>query len=157
MIKSPVFKNAVIFVKDIEVSKQFYTGFMNQEIEYDFGDNVAFKGGISIWKISPSHEIADITSAGKINSSGFELYLETESIDEIADKIVKNSIKMLHPLKTEPWGQKTIRIFDPDGHLIEIGESLETFIKRIYRETGSVEETSRNTGVPQSLVEKIIQ
>lgn len=31
----------------------------------------------------------------------------------------------MNPLKEESGGQQVIRIYDPDGHLIEIGESLE--------------------------------
>lgn len=33
-------------------------------------------------------------------------------------------MKLLHDLHDEPWGQRTIRFFDPDDHLIEAGESL---------------------------------
>ena len=32
-------------------------------------------------------------------------------------------INYVHKLKEYPWGQKAIRIYDPDGHMIEIGET----------------------------------
>jgi len=43
-----VFKLPLIVVRDIERSKMFYTRVLGQEIEFDFGENVQFKGGFSI-------------------------------------------------------------------------------------------------------------
>ena len=51
------FHSSVLFVKDIEKSKDFYVKLLKQEIEYDFGMNVILKNGITLWEISPSHII----------------------------------------------------------------------------------------------------
>ena len=59
-------------------------------------------------------------------------------------------------VKTEPWGQITIRFYDPDGHLIEIGETMEVFILRIYKETDSIQTTSQRTGVSMPTIMDII-
>ncbi|MCC8174194.1 MAG: glyoxalase, partial [Odoribacter sp.] len=46
----------------------------------------------------------------------------------------------------ELWGQRTIRFYDPDGHLIEIGEALPVFLTRIYKEEGgNLEATAKRT------------
>jgi catechol 2,3-dioxygenase-like lactoylglutathione lyase family enzyme len=37
------FENVVFFVKDIEISKRFYTDVLGQEILMDFGKNVGFQ------------------------------------------------------------------------------------------------------------------
>ena len=34
------FHSTVLFVKDIEVSKQFYCNILSQEIDSDFGNNI---------------------------------------------------------------------------------------------------------------------
>jgi catechol 2,3-dioxygenase-like lactoylglutathione lyase family enzyme len=47
----PRFHSIVLFVKDIDRSKKFYTEVLGQEIDYDFGNNVALKNGITLWKI----------------------------------------------------------------------------------------------------------
>jgi catechol 2,3-dioxygenase-like lactoylglutathione lyase family enzyme len=151
------FKNIVLFVKDIAVSKQFYTEILDQQVEYDFGNTIGFKGGIALWKIQKGHEIEGLLDDEKITSSGFEVYFETENIHEVVKKIDLHHIKLLHPLKTEQWGQQTVRFFDPDGHLIEIGESLQTFIRRIYEETGSIGKTSQKTGVPEDMIMEMIE
>ena len=45
-----IFTNVVIFVKDIERSEYFYCDLLGQEVEFDFGKNVTFKSGISLWE-----------------------------------------------------------------------------------------------------------
>ena len=42
------YHSAVVFVRDIEVSKQFYTNVLELAIELDFGKNVLLKGGITL-------------------------------------------------------------------------------------------------------------
>ena len=51
------FHSSVIFVNDIEKSKDFYVRLLNQEIEHDFGKNVILKNGLSLWEINPEHVI----------------------------------------------------------------------------------------------------
>ena len=149
------FYSPVIFVHEIERSKKFYTEILDEEIEHDFGNNILFKSHLSLWKIMPDHEIAVSENKAK-EGSRFELYFETEDIQKSAKKIKANNIPLLHDIKTESWGQMTIRFFDPDHHLLEIGESFNTFITRIYKETGSIFETAQKTGVHEDLVRKII-
>lgn len=43
-------KNTVLLVKDVGISKKFYTEIMNQEIAMDIGINVGFKSGLALWK-----------------------------------------------------------------------------------------------------------
>ncbi len=149
------FYSSVIFVEDIDRSKKFYTELLNEEIEHDFGDNVMFKSQLSLWKINPDHEIAGVEDTSK-NGNAFELYFETEDILESAEKIKENNIRLLHDIKTEPWGQMTIRFFDPDDHLLEIGESFNRFITRIYNETDSIKETANRTGVHEDIIRKVV-
>lgn len=40
------------------------------------------------------------------------------------------------------WQQRVIRIFDPDGHMIEIGESMSEIAKRFLKEGKTPEETA---------------
>jgi catechol 2,3-dioxygenase-like lactoylglutathione lyase family enzyme len=140
------FSSSVLFVKDIRTSTQFYTHLLDQEIEFDFDMNILFKSKLSLWQIIPEHEIYPLADRHK-ESNAFEIYFETDNIDEFAQKIKEANVRLLHNVKTEPWGQRTIRFFDPDDHLIETGEAMPVFVGRIYHETGSLEKTSAITGV----------
>ncbi|NCU32068.1 MAG: hypothetical protein EOM23_03850 [Candidatus Moranbacteria bacterium] len=48
-------------------------------------------------------------------------------IEEAFEKLKSDGVEFLHKIQEKPWGQKTIRFFDPDRHLIEIGEVLKMF------------------------------
>ena len=50
MEKNPVYHSCVLLVKDIEKSKHFYNTILGQNIVMDFGRNVGFEGGLSIWE-----------------------------------------------------------------------------------------------------------
>ena len=85
-----------------------------------------------------------------------ELCFETAAIDEILLRLQERGVEFLHELLEESWGQRTIRFYDPDGHLIEIGEPLEVFITRLYRELGSIQAVTAKTSVSKDRVTSII-
>ncbi len=145
----------VLFVKDIELSKTFYTKLIGLSVVHDFGNNVILSGGISIWQIQQSHIISQKLETAS-NSNRFELYFEAENLDEINIKLEQNSVKFLHPIHTEPWGQRTLRFFDPDSHLIEIGEPLEVFVMNMSKQGLSPEQISIKSGIPIETVNNLL-
>ncbi len=40
------------------------------------------------------------------------------------------------------WGQRVIRFYDPDGHIIEVGEDMKMVIKRFLASGMTMEEIS---------------
>jgi len=151
---------AVLFVKDINLSKDFYVNVLQIPIELDFGKNIIFKNGFAIWEINPSHIITENLGFDKITNTyvnRFELYFETEKLDEIFEKLKSNIVYFLHEIHEESWGQRTIRFFDPDNHLIEIGETMEQFITRFYNQGMTIEQISEKTYVPKEDVIKFIK
>ena len=50
------------------------------------------------------------------------LYVDTfEEVDAACARAVQNGAQPVLPPETEPWGQRTCYIADPEGNLIEIG------------------------------------
>ena len=153
------FHSTAAFVKDIAVSKKFYTEILEQVIELDFGKNVILKGGITLWEIDPNHIIPKqlgTDSIGDERINRFEFYFETDDIDGVFEKLKGNGVELLHSLHEEPWGQRTVRFFDPDRHLIEVGETLGTFVKRLHREGMTPEHVSEKTSIPLETVRGLI-
>jgi len=153
------YHSAVVFVKDIEVSKQFYTKVLELVIELDFGKNVLLKGGITLWEINPNHIIPQQLGTNSIYDKGvnrFELFFETTDIETVAEKLSTSGVEYFHSVHEEPWGQRTVRFFDPDRHLIEIGELLETFVNRLHVNNMTPEQISRKTSIPLDKVRQII-
>jgi len=148
-----------LFVKDIEVSKDFYVNILQQQIELDFGKNVIFKAGFVIWEIRDSHIIPAKVGLDKMydySVNRFELYFETNNILENFRNLKSKNVLFLHEIHEEIWGQQTIRFFDPDNHLIEIGESMEQFVSRFYKQGLTIEQVSARTYVPVEEVKRLI-
>jgi len=153
------FHSTAAFVKNIQVSKKFYTEILEQMIELDFGKNVILKGGITLWEFNPNHIILKklgLDSAVDQKTNRFEFYFETDKIDRVFQKLKENGVEFLHSLHEEPWGQRTVRFFDPDRHLIEVGETLKTFVKRLHREGMTAEQVSEKTSIPLETVRELI-
>ena len=60
----------------------------------------------------------------------FEIALYVDTLDEVDEEykkaIQKGATSVLEP-ETEPWGQRTCYIADPEGNLIEIGSFNKPF------------------------------
>jgi catechol 2,3-dioxygenase-like lactoylglutathione lyase family enzyme len=145
------FQSSVIFVKDIEVSKDFYTRLMGMKIATDLGLDVILEGGLTLWQVFPEQVIPQKLGWEAVmgrTGNRFELCYEAEDIEEISRRISESGAELLHPLHEEPWGQMTIRFFDPDHHIIEIGESLPALVKRHMAAGQTPEQVSQSTGFP---------
>ncbi len=145
---------SVLFVKSAAKSRDFFVNVLGMNVAMSNGDlNFFFKEGFAIWQVATDNEIPKrlgydvITDRNAANR--FELCFETEDIDDVYKLLKKNGISFLHEINTEIWGQRTIRFFDPDNHLIEVGESMQVFLKRVYdEEKQDIEATSRRTFTP---------
>ena len=85
-----------------------------------------------------------------------ELYFESEHIIEDYETLKAAGVIFLHEIHEEIWGQRTIRFFDPDKHLIEIGESMYQFVKRFYIQGLSIEQVSERTFIPIGEVKRLL-
>lgn len=149
------FHSSVLFVANIKKSKDFYTRLLGFTVEYDFGNNVGLSNGLSLWEIMPHHQIAQKLNTAD-NSNRFELYFEHDNINEIFSILKDEGVTFFHEIHEESWGQRTLRFFDPDNHLIEVGEPLEVFIRRIYTSGLTIDQVAAKTGVPADSIQLII-
>jgi catechol 2,3-dioxygenase-like lactoylglutathione lyase family enzyme len=121
------FVNPIIFVRDIAVSKAFYTEIIGLTVEQDHGDFVLFSGHFGlhagaalIRTIWGDDATADADSFGRRN---LLLYFEDNDIDACFARL-KDRVRLIHPLNRQASGQHVFRFYDPDGHAVEIGEPL---------------------------------
>jgi len=133
----------LIAISDLEVSKKFYEEILGQKIVLDFGSNVVFSGGFAI-----QLNFADLISIDKDTvmkkSHNFELYFEEDDFDDFMEHLKRfNNIEYVHQPKKYDWQQRVVRIYDPDKHIIEIGESMTVIAKRFLDQGLSVEETAK--------------
>ena len=114
-------KNVLIVVKDIEKSKQFYHELFGLDTILDNDGNMILTEGLVLqkekyWKEFLGKEI--------ISENNFcELYFEESDLEGFIERLESYcpEVKYVNRLMTHSWGQKVIRFYDPDGHLIEVG------------------------------------
>ncbi|HMA83585.1 MAG TPA: VOC family protein [Candidatus Thermoplasmatota archaeon] len=157
---STCFSLTVIFVEDIQISKSFYQHLFDFTIKHDFGKNIVFKEGLSIWQKNRAQTIIfgkNQVDTGQNIQKQTELYFETDEIENIFSKIKQHSeIKVIHDLKQENWGQKTVRIFDPDDFIIEIAEPMNHVVKRYDAKKVSIQDISHKTQLPINEIKRIL-
>ncbi len=144
----------LIVVKDVQVSREFYENVMGQKVKFDFGENIQFEGDFSIHDKNHYRKLIENESF-RISSRphNFELYFEEDDIENAVSRVKESGMEFVHDLREQPWGQRVARFYDPDGHIIEIGESMESVAVRFFRKGMSVEEISRRTSLPTDFVE----
>jgi catechol 2,3-dioxygenase-like lactoylglutathione lyase family enzyme len=152
------YESAVLFVSDIKTSKKFYCDLLGMQISIDIVGNVILENGLTIWQIQKEHIIT--RSFGGDQNSGkskFELYFETEDLTSIFEILKENHVEFLHEIHEEPWGQRTVRFFDPDKNLVEIGESMKTFLLRMKNEGLDIKDIALKTGMTEKDIKQFIE
>lgn len=149
------FKLALLAVKDVEVSKKFYSDLFEQKVVLDLGWNVTFSSGFAIqqnfaWLTDLSEE--DIIE----KSNNMEMYFEVDDFDEFLEKLKSHpEVEYVHPPKKHEWQQRVVRIYDPDHHMIEIGESMAVIARRYLKEGLTAEETAKIIQHPIKFVKMV--
>lgn len=149
------YKGTLIAVSNLEQSVKFYTELLDQKIEMDLGWNIAFSSGLSIQlNYDLLCDFAKETIIQKPHN--MELYFEVEDFDHLMKKLDNYpKLKYLHPPKVYDWGQRVVRIYDPDYHIIEIGESMEFVVKRFILEGLTNEQVQQKSQMPMQMIEKV--
>lgn len=147
------FKLALLAVKNVNVSKRFYGELFEQKVVLDFGRNVTFSGGFAIQE--DFAWLTDLPVESVLEkSNNMELYFEVDDFDVFMQKMKDyEDIEYVHQPKKHEWQQRVVRIYDPDHHIIEIGESMAVIAKRYLAEGYSIEETSKIIQHPIEFVE----
>ncbi|HEX2954465.1 MAG TPA: VOC family protein [Bacillota bacterium] len=146
---------SLIVVEDIERSRAFYEQILQQKVLVDFGANVSFEGGFAI-HLKEHYEKLIGGLPPVFGSHSFELYFETDAIDEIERELKKEGAEFLHNIEEQPWGQRVLRVYDPDRHIVDVGETMESLVARLHGQGKSVDEIHQKTSLPREYVEMLI-
>ena len=132
----------LLAVSDVERAKAFYHDLFDQNVEMDLGWNVSFDGGFAVQQnFAWLTDVAPESVAARPNN--MELYFEVDDFDAFIDRLAAYpDVAYVHPPKEHEWRQRVVRIYDPDGHMIEIGESMVVIAKRYLAAGKTVEQTA---------------
>ena len=118
-----------IFVEDMGRMIRFYRDVLGFEIKEDEDmSNVYLVKDGTLFLLYGRDDFEKMTSRKyqylKSVNGHFEIALFVDTFEEVDEEyqkaVMKGAVSILEPT-TEPWGQRTCYIADPEGNLIEIG------------------------------------
>ena len=150
------FKNPLLVVSDMDISVKFYKEVLGLRKIMDFGENVTLTGGVCLqtketWTNFIENE--RLSFGGKTS----EIYFEEDDFDGFENKLKNLDINYVHPVKEHSWGQRVVRFYDPDCHIIEVGENIKTVCKRFLESGLTPEQTAERMGIPLKFVKGCIK
>jgi len=152
------FHSPVLISKDIKKMKNFYQKILKQQIEFDLGNCIIFTCGLTIWKLKPDYPLTRHLhySYHSNGNKNLELCFETDEFEKIVKELKKVELNLIHDVSEEKWGQLTIRFFDPENNIVEIGEAMPCFVRRMYKNGFSEKKISKKTSLPLDKVEEYV-
>lgn len=149
------FQNPLLVVKEIERSKAFYQKVLGLAVEQDFGANVTLTGGICLQTLESWAGFIG-TEPGRVEFGGrdAELYFEEKEFDLFVKRLqAMTQVQMVHPVLEHRWGQRAVRFYDPDHHIIEVGEQMQSVCRRFLDSGMTARQVAQRMDVPQAYVE----
>lgn len=132
----------LISVADINAARKFYEALFGLEVFQDYGKNITFTCGLALqqdfdWLVNlPKEKILK-------KSNNAEIVFEEQDFDGFLNKLKEYpDIEYLGEVIEHSWGQRVIRFYDLDGHIIEVGEDMKMVIKRFLASGMTMEEVS---------------
>lgn len=152
------FKGSLIAVQDIEKSKEFYQVVLGLEVMADLGVHVQLTGGMFLQTVDTWVEFIHKKEDEIIlENNACELYFEVDDMDEFIKLLDNRSdIDYLHPVVEHSWGQRAVRFYDLDKHIIEVAENIVMVVKRFIDSGMTIEETAERTGVEPQYIKNIL-
>ena len=146
----------VISVSDIDAAKKFYKDLFGLKIYQDYGKNIAFTCGLALqqdfdWLVNlPKEKVLK-------KSNNVEIAFEESDFDEFLIRLKQyENIEYLDEVMEHTWGQRVIRFYDLDGHIIEVGESMKIVIQRFLSTGMTMEEISSKMDAPIEDLTKLL-
>lgn len=144
-------KNTMLVVKDIKKSETFYWEVLGLRTLVDLDIHAVLTGGLALqteesWK-------KFIEKGVTYASNNTEIYFEEDNFDEFINKLnMIDMVEYIHPVMEHSWGQRVTRFYDPDYHIIEVGENMKNVCKRFLDKGMTLEEIAEKMELPLKAV-----
>ena len=145
----------MLVVKDMDKSVSFYKKALGLEVIVDFGANKTLTGGLALQALESWKEFIGAHDVSVGGNDG-EIYFEEDDFDGFIQRLSLLDIDYVHPVKEHGWGQRVVRFYDPDKHVIEIGENLNAVCQRFIDSGMTPEHVAQRMGIPLAYIQKCL-
>lgn len=146
----------VLSVSDINKARSFYEDLFGLEVCQDYGRNILFSCGLALqqdfdWLIGmPKEQVYE-------RPNNIEVVFEEHDFDGFLQKLDSHTeIEFLGGTVEHDWGQRVVRLYDPDGHLIEVGEEMKMVIERFISDGMNLEDVSKRMDVSVGDLQRLL-
>lgn len=145
------FRNPLLVVTDMSRTLEFYQKVFGLDVVVDFGANKTLTGGLCLQTLETWRDFIS-TDAIVFGGNDGEVYFEEDDFDGFIRRLETLDVEYVHPVKEHAWGQRVVRFYDPDRHMIEVGEDMKVVCKRFLDSGMTVEQTAERMDVPVDAV-----
>jgi catechol 2,3-dioxygenase-like lactoylglutathione lyase family enzyme len=118
------FRHSIALVENIERSKHFYGSLLGLRILREYDTFVLFEGPFAIHVAGLFYSYINKPYHGqKMGHDNVDFYLTTDDLPSVQKKLREQQVTFIHEIVRHAWGESVIRVYDPDGHIIEIGDA----------------------------------
>lgn len=143
-------KNTMLVVKDMERSKKFYWEVMGLRTLVDLQIHAVLTGGLGLQTEASWQGFIEQETSYRGNDA--EIYFEEDDFESFIEKLTKMDIEYVHPPYTHEWGQRVVRFYDPDYHILEVGESMKIVCRRFLDAGLDEMQIAKKTSLPLKAV-----
>jgi len=150
------YSGSLFAVKDIKAATEFYQDLFGLEVLFDFGQCVSFAGGFALqqdfdWLTGiPANEM-------KNKENNCEIGFEGEDFGDFVKRLkARHDVVILHDVSEHSWGQRVIRFYDLDDHLIEVGETMKSVVERFLSQGKTIEEIALKMDVNTDAINQML-
>ena len=152
------FAGTLLAVRDINRARKLYEGLLGCKVAMDLGVYVAYTNGISLqqeetWLSFIEREADDIV----YGANDAELYFDEHEIESFFIRMRVFDVELIHDLKEHSWGQRVVRFYDLDGHIIEVGEHMGDVARRFICEGMTHEQAAKRMEIPLEMLEAFLK
>ena len=120
-----------VIAPDPAASRKLFIDTLGLPLELHEGDDYYFSEKIDgvkhfgVWPLAEAAEACFGAKAWPVNTPIPQLSIEfevenAESVSSAAEELQAKGYRLLHPVRTEPWGQTITRILTPEGVIVGI-------------------------------------
>lgn len=149
------YTSTLLAARSREESIRFYREVLGLEVIQDFGANVTLSGGIALQTLESWQEFIGRKEV-QLQGNAMELYFEEDDMDGFVKRLEGLKISYVHPLLEHRWGQRVVRFYDPNGHIIEVGENMTQVVRRFARSGMTEEQIARRMDVSLAYVQECL-
>ena len=152
------FSGTLLVVKDMSRARKLYEGLLGCVVAMDQGVYVAYTNGVALqeektWLSFIHRDEEDIV----YGANDSELYFEEHEIESFFIRLRVFDVELIHDLHEHSWGQRVVRFYDLDGHIIEVGEHMGDVARRFLNAGMTREEAANRMQVPFDMMEGFLK